>query len=41
MGYGTVLASFNVERFGCERVASLERDDVEARLAELRRMTGL
>jgi sugar/nucleoside kinase (ribokinase family) len=41
MGYGTVLASFNVERFGCERVASLERDEVEARLAELRQMTGL
>lgn len=41
MGYGTVLASFNVERFGCERVASLERDEVERRLAELREMTGL
>ena len=41
MAYGTVLASFNVERFGCERVASLERDEVEARLAELRQMTGL
>ena len=41
MGYGTVLASFNVEKFGCERVSELERDEVEARLAELRNMTGL
>jgi hypothetical protein len=39
MGYGTVLASFNVEDFGTERVARLERDEVEERLAELRAMT--
>jgi sugar/nucleoside kinase (ribokinase family) len=40
MGYGTVLASFNVEDFGTERVAGLERDEVEGRLAELRAMTS-
>jgi cytidine kinase len=39
MAYGTVLASFNVEEFGTERVAKLERDEVEARYAELRAMT--
>ena len=41
MAYGTVLASFNVEEFGTERVASLERDEVDARFAELRAMTHL
>jgi sugar/nucleoside kinase (ribokinase family) len=39
MAYGTVLASFNVEEFGTERVATLTRDEVEARLGELRAMT--
>ena len=39
MAYGTVIASFNVEEFGTERVAALTRDDVEGRLAELRAMT--
>jgi sugar/nucleoside kinase (ribokinase family) len=39
MAYGTVLASFNVEDFGTERVARLERDEIESRLAELRAMT--
>jgi sugar/nucleoside kinase (ribokinase family) len=41
MAYGTVLASFNVEEFGTERVAGLDRDEVEARFAELREMTHL
>jgi sugar/nucleoside kinase (ribokinase family) len=41
MAYGTVLASFNVEEFGTERVAALDRDEVEARFAELREMTHL
>ena len=41
MAYGTVLASFNVEEFGTERVSSLERDEVDARFAELRAMTHL
>ena len=39
MAYGTVIASFNVEEFGTERVAELTRDDVETRLTELRSMT--
>lgn len=41
MAYGTVLASFNVEEFGTERVSALERDEVDARFAELRAMTHL
>jgi sugar/nucleoside kinase (ribokinase family) len=41
MAYGTVLASFNVEEFGTERVAALERDEIDARFAELRAMTHL
>jgi sugar/nucleoside kinase (ribokinase family) len=41
MAYGTVLASFNVEAFGTERVASLEPGDVEARLAELESLTRI
>ncbi len=41
MAYGTVLASFNVEEFGTERVSSLERDEIESRLGELRSMTYL
>ncbi|HYH62370.1 MAG TPA: PfkB family carbohydrate kinase [Solirubrobacterales bacterium] len=41
MAYGTVLASFNVEEFGTERVAALERHEVDARLGELRSMTHL
>ena len=41
MAYGTVLASFNVEEFGTDRVAALSRDDIEARFAELRAMTHL
>jgi sugar/nucleoside kinase (ribokinase family) len=39
MAYGTVLASFNVEEFGTERVARLTEDEVAARYAELRTMT--
>jgi sugar/nucleoside kinase (ribokinase family) len=39
MGYGTVLASFNVEQFGTERVAALSRDEIEGRFAELHEMT--
>jgi sugar/nucleoside kinase (ribokinase family) len=39
MGYGTVLASFNVEEFGTERVARLERDEIDERFEALRRMT--
>ena len=39
MGYGTVLASFNVEEFGCERVARLTREEIDERFAALVGMT--
>jgi sugar/nucleoside kinase (ribokinase family) len=39
MGYGTVLASFNVEEFGTERVSRLSRDEIDARFEQLRSMT--
>ncbi|HUA73652.1 MAG TPA: PfkB family carbohydrate kinase [Solirubrobacteraceae bacterium] len=39
MAYATVLASFNVEEFGTERVERLTREEIEARLGELRAMT--
>ncbi len=39
MGYGTVLASFNVEEFGTERVARLDRTEIDERFEALRRMT--
>ena len=39
MGYGTVLASFNVEEFGTERVTRLSREEIEARFEELVSMT--
>ncbi len=40
MGYGTVLASFNVEQFGTERVAALTREEIDERFAELHAMTN-
>jgi sugar/nucleoside kinase (ribokinase family) len=39
MGYGTVLASFNVEQFGTERVASLSREEIDERFHQLHGMT--
>jgi hypothetical protein len=39
MAYGTVLASFNVEEFGTERVARLTRDEIDERFDALRDMT--
>jgi sugar/nucleoside kinase (ribokinase family) len=39
MGYGTVLASFNVEEFGTERVSRLTREEIESRFEELVSMT--
>jgi sugar/nucleoside kinase (ribokinase family) len=39
MGYGTVLASFNVEDFGTERVARLSREEIDERFATLHAMT--
>jgi sugar/nucleoside kinase (ribokinase family) len=41
MTYGTVLASFNVEEFGTERVARLTRDEVDERFEALKGMTTL
>jgi sugar/nucleoside kinase (ribokinase family) len=39
MGYGTVLASFNVEEFGTERVARLSREEIDERFEQLHAMT--
>jgi sugar/nucleoside kinase (ribokinase family) len=39
MTYGSVMASFNVEQFGTERVRSLEPDEVNARFDEFKRIT--
>jgi sugar/nucleoside kinase (ribokinase family) len=39
MAYGSVLASFNVEDFGIERVRSLTKDEIEQRLRDFRRIT--
>jgi len=39
MAYGSVLASFNVEDFGTERVRSLSRDQIDERLRDFRRIT--
>jgi sugar/nucleoside kinase (ribokinase family) len=39
MGYGTVLASFNVEEFGTERISRLTREEIDERFEALRGMT--
>jgi hypothetical protein len=39
MAYGTVLASFNVEEFGTERVLRLTEDEIAERYEALRGMT--
>ncbi len=39
MAHATVLASFNVEQFGTERVARLTQEEIAGRLAELHAMT--
>jgi sugar/nucleoside kinase (ribokinase family) len=39
MAHATVLASFNVEQFGTERVQRLTRAEIDARLGELHAMT--
>jgi sugar/nucleoside kinase (ribokinase family) len=41
MTYGSVLASFNVEEFGTERVQRLSREEIDDRYDELRGMTTL
>jgi sugar/nucleoside kinase (ribokinase family) len=40
MAYGTALASYNVEEFGTERVERLTADEIQARVADLQRMTA-
>jgi sugar/nucleoside kinase (ribokinase family) len=39
MAHATVLASFNVEEFGTERIERLRSDEISARLAELHAIT--
>jgi sugar/nucleoside kinase (ribokinase family) len=39
MAYGSVLASFNVEDFGTERVRSVSRGEIDERLRDFRRIT--
>jgi sugar/nucleoside kinase (ribokinase family) len=39
MAYGSVLASFNVEDFGTDRVRSLSREEIEGRLRDFRSIT--
>src|SRR3954449_9280539 len=39
MGYGPVLASFNVEEFGPERVSRLTREEIDERFEQRRAMT--
>ena len=41
MTYGSVLASFWVEDFGCERVRTLTREEIDERYADFRRMTAI
>ena len=39
MAHATVLASFNVEEFGTERIERLEGPEIVARIGELHAMT--
>jgi sugar/nucleoside kinase (ribokinase family) len=41
MTYGSAVASFWVEEFGCERAESLTREDVDERYEAFRRMTSI
>jgi len=41
MTYGSVLASFNVQEFGTERVARLTRDEIDERFERFRAITAL
>jgi sugar/nucleoside kinase (ribokinase family) len=41
MTYGSVLASFNVEEFGTDRVRRLTRDEIEHRFLDFKRMTSV
>ena len=41
MTFGSVVASFNVEEFGTERVARLTREEIDERFEAFRQMTAL
>jgi sugar/nucleoside kinase (ribokinase family) len=41
MTYGSVLASFNVEEFGTERVRRLTRDEIDERFEHFRQITAI
>jgi len=41
MTYGSVVASFNVEEFGTERVSRLMREEIDRRFEQFRHMTAL
>jgi cytidine kinase len=38
MAYGILVASFNVEGFGLDRIEQITRDDIEARMADYQKM---
>jgi hypothetical protein len=40
MTYGSVLASYNVEEFGTERVQRLTREEIDQRYAEFGQITS-
>ena len=41
MTFGSVVASFNVEQFGTERVQTLTRSEIDERYEDFRRMTAI
>jgi hypothetical protein len=41
MVYGSTLASFWVEEFGCERAEHLTRDEIDERYEHFKRITAI
>jgi hypothetical protein len=41
MTYGSTLASFWVEQFGCERAESLTREEIDERYEHFKRITSI
>jgi sugar/nucleoside kinase (ribokinase family) len=41
MAYGSTLASFWVEEFGCERAEHLTRDEIDERYEQFKRITAI
>ena len=41
MDYGSTLASFWVEEFGCERAEGLTREDIDERYEHFKRITAV